>query len=387
MRCEAMAISSRVVIPLKITLIILITTLIFSPSSVLSYASTPKKFKKIYAFGDSYTDTGNTHSSTGPSSFNYVSSPPYGNTFFHHPTNRYSDGRLVIDFVAESLSLPLLPPYKDSKADKTYGVNFAVAGSTAIRHSFFVRNNLTLNVTPQSLQTQLVWFNRFLESQGCENSATTPRQCGAVFNDALVWVGQIGANDYAYSFASTISPNTIQRLATRSVTGFLEVLLNKGAKYVVVQGLPPTGCLTLSMYLAPETDRDGMGCVGSVNKQSYLHNTIIQAKLDSFRKQFPQAVIVYADHWNAYSTIVRGANKYGFKEVFKSCCGSGGGNLNFDVLNTCGSPNARSCPDPSQYINWDGVHLTEAMYKTMASMFLNGTFCKPPFSYLLAKKQ
>lgn len=163
----------------------------------------------------------------------------------------------------------------------------------------------------------------------------------------------------------------------------LQELLNKGAKYVLVQGLPPTGCLTLSMYLAPPEDRDDLGCVGSANKQSVLHNSIIQAKLDSFRKQFPQTVIVYADFWNAYSTVVRNANKYGFKEVFKSCCGSGGGNLNFDVFSTCGSPSASSCPDPSQYINWDGVHLTEAMYKTIARLFLNGTFCKPPFNYLL----
>ncbi|XP_009596313.1 GDSL esterase/lipase At3g48460 [Nicotiana tabacum] len=381
-----MAFFCRIVIHWKITLIIFTITLIFSPP-LSSAASTPKKFKKIYAFGDSYTDTGNTHSATGPSSFNYVSNPPYGRTFFHHPTNRYSDGRLVIDFVAESLSLPFLPPYRNPKADKTYGVNFAVAGSTAIRHRFFVRNNLTLNVTPQSLQTQLTWFNRFLESQGCKNSTTTPKQCEAVFSDALFWVGEIGANDYAYSFGSSVSPNTIQHLATTSVTGFLQVLLNKGAKYVVVQGLPPTGCLTLSMYLAPETDRDDMGCVGSVDKQSNLHNSIIQTKLDSFRKQFPQAVIIYADYWNAYSTVVKGANKYGFKELFKSCCGSGGGNYNFDVFNTCGSPSASSCPDPSQYINWDGVHLTEAMYKTMANLFLNGTFCKPSFSYLLAKKQ
>lgn len=236
-RCEAMAIFSRVVFPLKITLIILTSTLIFS-SSVISSAFTPKKFKKIYAFGDSYTDTGNTHSATGPSSFNYVSNPPYGNTFFHHPTNRYSDGRLVIDFVAESLSLPFLPPYRDRKADATYGVNFAVAGSTAIRHRFFVKNNMTLNVTPQSLQTQLTWFNRFLESKGCENFTTTPQQCEAVFSDALFWVGEIGANDYAYSFASSVSPSTIQRLATRSVTGFLQVINVYTYFYVIIYKNP-----------------------------------------------------------------------------------------------------------------------------------------------------
>lgn len=180
-------------------------------------------FKYIYAFGDSYTDTGNTNSATGPNAYVYVSNPPYGQTFFHHPTNRYSDGRLVIDFVAQRLSLPFLPPYLSKTADKSSGVNFAVAGSTAIIHSFFAKNNLTLNVTPQSLLTQLSWFNQVLESKGCKNSAVTPKDCKAIFDDSLIWVGEIGANDYAYTLGSTVPSSTIQKLAIGSVTLFFEV--------------------------------------------------------------------------------------------------------------------------------------------------------------------
>lgn len=190
----------------------------------LSSATPPPPFKKIYAFGDSYTDTGNTASPTGPSAFTYVSNLPYGRTFFHHPTNRYSDGRLVIDFVAESLSLPYLPPYLNRKANTTAGINYAVAGSTAIRHAFFVKNNLTFDVTPQSLQTQLSWFNKTLQGQKCKSAMSTPAECAAVFRDALVWVGEIGANDYAYTVGSTVSGETIQRRAIRSVTGFIEVI-------------------------------------------------------------------------------------------------------------------------------------------------------------------
>ncbi|KAK6148163.1 hypothetical protein DH2020_019075 [Rehmannia glutinosa] len=312
---------------------------------------------------------------------------PYGATFFHHPTNRYSDGRLVIDFVAQVLSLPFLPPYLHPKADKSSGVNFAVAGSTAIVHSFFVKNNMTINITPQSLQTQLSWFNKFLEGKGCKDSYATPRECEAVFHDALIWVGEIGANDYAYSFGSSVPTKTIQKLAINSVTAFLQALLKKGAKYVVVQGLPPTGCLTLSMYLAPTDDRDNVGCVGSANKQSDTHNTILKAKLNLFRKQFPQSVIVYADYYNAYLTVIKNAKKYGFKELYKVCCGYGGGTYNFNYFNACGSPSATSCANPSQYINWDGVHLTEAMYKAMADAFVNGTYSQPPFRSLLSKKQ
>ncbi|XP_027123196.2 GDSL esterase/lipase At3g48460 [Coffea arabica] len=379
--------SSLILLTITFTFIILSSPVTKCATSAKTATHPIPPFKSIYAFGDSYTDTGNTNSATGPNPYLYVSRSPYGQTFFHHPTNRYSDGRLVIDFLAQQLSLPFLPPYLSKTADKSYGINFAVAGSTAIIYSFFVKNNLTLNRTPQSLQTQLVWFNEFLESKGCKNSITTPKECKAVFDNALIWLGEIGANDYAYTFGSSVSGTTIQKLAIGSVTRFLEAILDKGVKYLVVQGLPPTGCLTLTRYLAAENDRDTLGCVASSNKQSYAHNTILQAKLNDFRKKFPNAVIVYADYWNAYASVVKNPEKYGIKELFKACCGSNSGLYNFDLFNTCGSPMATSCSNPSQYINWDGVHLTEGMYKAVAELLLEGKFSNPPFEYLLSRKR
>ncbi|MCI14750.1 GDSL esterase/lipase [Trifolium medium] len=148
--------------PSMATLTTLITILfsIASSAVTLTAEESSRPFKKIYAFGDSFTDTGNTKNAEGPSGFGHVSNSPYGTTFFNHSTNRYSDGRLVIDFVTESLSLPYLPPYRHIKRyNDTFGVNFAVGGSTAINHEFFVRNNLSLDITPQSIQTQILWFN------------------------------------------------------------------------------------------------------------------------------------------------------------------------------------------------------------------------------------
>ncbi|KZV24859.1 GDSL esterase/lipase-like [Dorcoceras hygrometricum] len=357
-------------------------------SSQLHANPIPRRpFDAVYAFGDSFTDTGNTHSATGPSGFMFVSNLPYGRTFFHRPTNRYSDGRLVIDFLAHSLSLPFLPPYLDRNSDTSSGINFAVAGSTAIIHSFFAKNNMTLNITPQSIQTQLTWFNKFLESKGCRDSTTTAEQCAAVLGDALIWVGEIGANDYAYSFGSSFSRQTIQRLAIGSVTSFLQAILEKGAKYVVVQGLPPTGCLTLSLFLSSPDDRDDLGCVGTLNNLTISHNTALQAKIHLFRQKYPKSVIVYADYYNAYWKVMKNPRTYGFKELHKVCCGYGGGEYNFNYFNACGSPGSSSCADPFEYVNWDGVHLTEAMYRVMADAFVNGTFSDPPFSYLLWKKR
>ncbi|XP_062116057.1 GDSL esterase/lipase At3g48460-like [Humulus lupulus] len=374
--------SSHQIMAMIITIVTIL--ILSSPISNAITKTNPLPFKKIYAFGDSFTDTGNTRSATGPSGFGHVSSLPYGMTFFHHPTNRYSDGRLVIDFVAQSLSLPYLPPYKYIKGNSPNGVNFAVAGSTAIDHEFFVKNNLTLNITPQSIQTQLLWFDKYLEETvGCK---VLDGNCRAAhLDDALFWVGEIGVNDYAYTFGSTVSGDTIRKLGISSYTQFLTALLKKGAKYVVVQGLPMSGCLPLSMVLAPPEDRDNMGCVKSVNNQSYTHNIAILNLVKSLRRQFPQAVITYADYWTAYQTVMQSPAKFGIKETFKACCGAGEP-YNFDVFSVCGMPSISACPNPSQYVNWDGVHLTEAMYKVVSDMFLKGSLTHPRFSYLLDRK-
>lgn len=103
------------------------------------------------------------------------------------------------------------------------------------------------------------------------------------------------------------------------------------------------------------------------------------------RIKYPSATIVYADYWNAYRAVIQNPSKYGITEKFKACCGTGEP-YNFQVFQTCGTVAATACKDPNQYINWDGVHLTEAMYKVMADMFLDGTFTRPRFSNLLFKK-
>jgi hypothetical protein len=56
-------------------------------------------YSHFFAFGDSLIDTGNfIHYSTAPGP---VAHSPYGETFFHRPTGRWSDGRLIVDFIGK----------------------------------------------------------------------------------------------------------------------------------------------------------------------------------------------------------------------------------------------------------------------------------------------
>jgi hypothetical protein len=50
-------------------------------------------YPAIFNFGDSNSDTGGLSAAFGQAP------PPNGITFFHTPAGRYSDGRLIIDFI------------------------------------------------------------------------------------------------------------------------------------------------------------------------------------------------------------------------------------------------------------------------------------------------
>lgn len=52
------------------------------------------EFPAIFNFGDSNSDTGGL-----TAAFPAAVSKPYGDTFFHEPVGRYSDGRVIIDFI------------------------------------------------------------------------------------------------------------------------------------------------------------------------------------------------------------------------------------------------------------------------------------------------
>ena len=69
-----------------------------SPGEAL-HARSGCRFPAIFNFGDSNSDTG------GKSAAFHRLPYPNGETFFHRPSGRYCDGKVVLDFVGEKLRI------------------------------------------------------------------------------------------------------------------------------------------------------------------------------------------------------------------------------------------------------------------------------------------
>ncbi|KAK6154491.1 hypothetical protein DH2020_008739 [Rehmannia glutinosa] len=122
------------------------------------------KFDRIYQLGDSISDTGNLIREVPIGASTAFARLPYGESFFKNATGRCSNGLLMIDFIAMAAGLPLLPPYKDINGDFRHGVNFAVAGSTALRSEVLAGKHIISPVTTSSLNVQLDWMASHLNS-------------------------------------------------------------------------------------------------------------------------------------------------------------------------------------------------------------------------------
>uniref|UniRef100_A0ACD5YGP7 Uncharacterized protein n=1 Tax=Avena sativa TaxID=4498 RepID=A0ACD5YGP7_AVESA len=339
----------------------------------------PFHYDRVFSFGDSLTDTGNAAilpaTAGGP-----FSRAPYGETYFHHPSGRASDGRLIIDFIVESLGLPQPTPYLagETAEDFRHGANFAVGGATALDPAFLKSKGVTTFV-PVSLSNETTWFNNvfhLLASSAYEQSNTN------IMASSVVYFGEIGVNDYIFALFSNRTAELAVSLVpdivavTRSA---LTAVIAAGARSMVVTGMLPLGCEPELLALFPgdaaeDYDR-ASGCIRRFNQLAQLHNRALNAMLRKLRRAHPGTTILYADLYRPIANLVASPGKYGFGNTpLAAFCGGGAGPYHFDMAAFCGTPDSTESSDPSEFLSWDGIHFTEAANRFIARAMLTGLY-------------
>ncbi|KAL4334283.1 hypothetical protein GQ457_07G022120 [Hibiscus cannabinus] len=352
------------------------------PASGSSRGSIRCSFPAIYNFGDSNSDTGACNAAV------FEIPPPYGETFFKQPSGRASDGRLVIDFIAEKLGLPYLNAYLDSIGTSfRHGANFAAGGSCI---------QPKCGYGPFNLATQVSQFIHFkarataLYSQLRLNRKISPDKIDLPRPDDFsqaIYTLDIGHNDLAYGYLQHRPEAKIRASVPRMLNLFsqaVHLLYGEGARVFWIHNMDPIGCLPFSVmiYQPKAHDLDRYGCVIPQNEMVKNFNRQLKDRVSQLRTQLPSAAFTYVDVYSVKYALITDAERQGFVDPLTFCCGSYGSHGHHVDCGkkVNGTVYGSSCGHPWRYISWDGIHFTEAANSWVANRILNGSFSDPPVS-------
>ncbi|KAG6526378.1 GDSL esterase/lipase At5g03610-like [Zingiber officinale] len=298
--------------------------------------------KKLFVFGDSYADTGNLGRVLGRNARSWFE--PYGMTFPKKPTGRYSDGRVLSDYVASFMQSKSPIPYKIRRYGPTllpYGMNFAVSGS-----GIFDTGNFQSNLSTQidHLQSQIdagVYSNASIRS-----------------STALVVVS---GNDYGH-FGEQ-DPNSwlhihefIRKLFAQFKVDLLR-LQEIGVPKVMVTNLHPIECTPMQTRPSNYTL-----CSQNISRIAYEHNHAMnKLVLDLRRSNNSNTDFLILNVNKAFLSIlhqVRGSTK--MKYPLLPCCESSSEKTLCGSLDDKGQKLYSVCQQPEEHFYWDSLHPTQA---------------------------
>ncbi|KAF8037527.1 hypothetical protein BT93_B0429 [Corymbia citriodora subsp. variegata] len=338
------------------------------------------EFSAIFNFGDSNSDSGAISAALSEVA------PPNGETFFGHPSGRFCDGRLIIDFIAEDLKLPYLSPYLDSiETNFRHGANFATGGSS-IRPGGYSPFDLSIQISQfkrfKSRVTEL--YNRLNQSN--KTSAFSYRLPRPQDFSRALYTFDIGQNDLSYGLQHTTVEQVIASIPDilSQFSQAVHKLYEEGARVFWVHNTGPIGCLpyTIIYDQAKPDNLDQNGCVRPQNEVAEEFNKQLKDRILQLRAQLSAAVFTYVDVYSAKYSLIGEAKDQGFFDPSSFCCGSYYG-YHIDcgkkaIVN--GTEYGNPCEDPSKHISWDGIHYSEAANKWVASRILSGSFSYPAVS-------
>ncbi|KAF7843662.1 GDSL esterase/lipase 5 [Senna tora] len=340
--------------------------IILIPNSSLAKICHPtrKHNAALFVFGDSLFDVGNNNyiNTTAEDQANFS---PYGETFFKYPSGRFSDGRVIPDFIAEYAELPLIQPYLfPGNQEYIDGVNFASAGAGALVETYqgFVID----------LKTQLSYFKRVTKK--------LKQKLGDAESKSLlaraVYFIHIGSNDYLAPFflnstlITSYSPQKYVDLVMGNLTTVIQEIHKQGGRKFGLLKLAPLGCLPALKVLVNGSEGS---CKEQVSSLAMMHNIALSVQLQKLEKQLEGFKYSLNHFYEVVLDAINFPSKYGIKVGDEACCGSGP----YRGYYSCGGKRAVNkdyelCENPNEFLYFDSFHPTEKANEFFSKIIWNG---------------
>nr|GMC89259.1 GDSL esterase/lipase 1-like [Ipomoea batatas] len=316
----------------------------------------------LFVFGDSICEVGNNNYINTTNDFR-ANFRPYGETSFPNPTGRFSNGRLIPDYIADFAKKECVQPYlaiKNRLNDRFInGVNFASTGAGSLDGT-----NAGL-VIP--FKTQLGYFKKVSQQLKQEMGSHGSKQ---LLSNA-VYMFSIGNNDYGtFINNSTLLNSYTQNQYVDMVVGnmstvFQEIYKEGGRKFVILS-VGAIGCVPSAR--AANFQTGSSECLEILQTLAKLHNEALQKMLNNLATNLPGFKYSYFDYFQSSIDIISNPSTYGFTEVKVACCGSGPFRGDPSCGGQRGMPFYELCPDVNKFFFWDYNNPTEKANKLSATL-------------------
>ncbi|XP_060189578.1 GDSL esterase/lipase 1-like [Lycium barbarum] len=327
-----------------------------------------KRTTNFFVFGDSMFDPGNNNYLENINAYR-ANFKPYGESYFEHPTGRFSDGRLIPDFIAKFANLPMIPSYYQALHNRSfYGVNFASGGAGCLDETYSGK--------VISLNTQLGNFKTVTEKL----KAQLGKKDSEELLSNAIYLFSVANNDYLRLFDIPDMPSDMSCLAYTTEQEYMNMVMDNfvnvtmeiyklGGRKFGIQNLLPLGCLPRFRGLAFLKGGHHGDCLDELNSIVKKHNLALLQKFKQFKKQLRGFEYSYFNMFDALNELFENPSTYGFTEAKSACCGFGP----YRGFGICGVAEAYElCKNVKEHVIFDSYHPTEKAFHHFAQVWWQG---------------
>lgn len=280
-------------------------------------------FTDMVVLGDSLSDQGNVYLLTSSIPVIPLTPPPE----YTDGTNvgRFTNGLNYIDYLSFSLGLSLTPSLAG-------GSNYATGGART--------DSASIGGVPIGAFSLLDQRDTYLNSLG-----TSRIDPGALH---VVWGGSNDLTDIveAVNADPTFNPLPDVQDTINDIVDIIGSLAAADAKSIVVPNVPNLGLVPLIT--------GGGAPVTEATELSVLFNTGLADALDGLAMLYPDTILYEYDVFSLFTDAYLYPDDYGFTNVTEGC------------YSLFGITGGITCPNPDEYISWDGFHPTTAAHLLLA---------------------